>query len=153
MQLGGMVGSMVEDVLYNKISIIERCLIRVKEVYEGNPNNLKDFTKQDSIVLNIQRAVEATIDIAMYIVSAKKLGIPQNSRDAFEVLAHNEIINNDMLEKLKNMIGFRNIAVLNYQKLNLDILQKVIENNLEDFNEFIYLINKLKWDIIYKVDK
>lgn len=144
MQLKGMVEFMVEDVLYNKISIIERCLIRVREVYNGDQANLEDFTKQDSIVLNIQRAVEATIDIAMYIVSAKKLGIPQNSRDAFEILYHNEIINKDTLNNLKNMIGFRNIAVHNYQNLNLDILQNVIENNLEDFNEFIYLINKLK---------
>lgn len=144
MQLKGMVEFMVEDILYNKVSIIERCLLRIKEVYEQNPENLKDFTKQDSIVLNIQRAVEATIDIAMYIVSAKKLGIPQNSRDAFEVLAYNNIIDHDMLEKLKNMIGFRNIAVHNYQKLNLDILQKVIENNLEDFNEYISVINNLR---------
>lgn len=134
---------MVKDILYNKIEIIERCLIRVREVYSNDPDNLKNFTKQDSIVLNIQRAVEATIDIAMYIISVKKLGIPKNSRDAFEVLEHNEIINHDMLEKLKNMIGFRNIAVHNYQKLNLDILQKVIENNLDDFNEFIYVVNKL----------
>jgi len=135
---------MVKDVLYNKMEIIERCLMRINEVYEGNPDNLKDYTKQDSIVLNIQRAVEATIDIAMYIVSIRKLGIPKNSRDAFEVLAHNKIIDSDTFEKLKNMIGFRNIAVHNYQKLNLDILQKVIENNLDDFNHFIYLINKLE---------
>ena len=135
---------MVKDILYNKMEIIERFMMRVKEVYNENPDNLKDYTKQDSIVLNIQRAVEATIDIAMYIVSEKKLGIPKNSRDAFEVLEHNGIINNDMLNKLKNMIGFRNIAVHNYQKLNLDILQKIIESNLEDFSEFVYLINKLK---------
>lgn len=135
---------MVEDVLYNKIDIIERCLIRIREVYAQSPENLKDYTKQDSIILNIQRVAEATIDIAMHIVSVKKLGIPKNSRDAFEVLAHNKIIDDNMLEKLKAMIGFRNIAIHNYQKLNLDILQKVIENNLDDFNEFIYCINKLK---------
>lgn len=133
---------MDKDILYNKIGIIERCLIRVDEVYDKNPENLEDYTKQDSIVLNVQRAVEATIDIAMYIVSERKLGIPQNSRDAFEVLFHNEIISDEVLENLKNMIGFRNIAVHNYQELNLDILRKVIENNLENFNEFIYLINK-----------
>lgn len=118
--------------------------MRVEEVYNGEPENLKDYTKQDSIVLNIQRAVEATIDIAMYIVSAKKLGIPKNSRDAFEVLEYNKIISHDMLEKLKSMIGFRNIAVHNYQKLNLNILQRVIENNLDDFNDFAYVINKFK---------
>lgn len=135
--------SMAKDVLYNKMEIIERCLMRVEEVYEENPENLKDCTKQDSIVLNIQRAVEATIDIAMHIIAVKKLGIPKNSRDAFEVLAHNEIIDNELLEKLKNMIGFRNIAVHNYQKLDLDILQKVIENNLDDFSELIYFVNKV----------
>lgn len=135
---------MVNDVLYNKISIIERCLMRIREVYDETPDNLKDYTKQDSIVLNIQRAVEATIDIAMHIVSVKKLGIPQNSRDAFEVLRHHNIINDEMLKKLKAMIGFRNIAVHNYQKINLEILQKVIENHLGDFEEFIYFVNKIK---------
>lgn len=144
MRLKGMVVYMVKDILYNKIEIIERCLIRVKEVYNDNPSNLKDYTKQDSIVLNIQRAVEATIDIAMYIVSVKKLGIPKNSRDAFEVIFLNGIIEEDLLNKLRNMIGFRNIAVHNYQKLSLDILQKIIENNLDDFSEFVYVINKLK---------
>lgn len=134
---------MVNDVLYNKISIIERCLIRIREVYDNNPNNLKDYTKQDSIILNIQRAVEAVIDIAMHLVSEKKLGIPQNSRDAFEILNNYHIIDDEMLKKLKSMIGFRNIAVHNYQKINLEILQKVIENHLQDFEEFIQLLYKL----------
>lgn len=40
-----MVESMVRDILYNKISIIERCLIRVREVYDQNPENSKDFTE------------------------------------------------------------------------------------------------------------
>lgn len=142
MLLKGMGKYMVKDVLYNKISIIERCLIRIREVYDNNPDNLNDYTKQDSIILNIQRAAEATIDIAMYLVSSKKLGIPQSSRDAFEVLNHNGVIDDSMLKKIKNMIGFRNIAVHNYQNLNLDILQKVIEEHLEDFREFIYIINK-----------
>ncbi|KAB3532857.1 DUF86 domain-containing protein [Alkaliphilus serpentinus] len=131
---------MVNDVLLNKISIIENCLERVREVYNNNPDTLKDYTKQDSIVLNIQRAVEATIDIAMFLVAKKRLGIPQNSRDAFEALHKNCIIDDMMLAKIKPMIGFRYIAVHNYQKLNLEILQKVVENHLEDFEGFIQLI-------------
>ena len=134
---------MVKDIIYNKMEIIERCLVRIKEVYEDNPENLKDYTKQDSIVLNIQRAIEATIDIAMHIISIKKLGIPKNSRDAFEVLEHYEIIDKNILDRLKNMIGFRNIAVHNYQKINLEVLERIIENNLDDFYEFIYCINKI----------
>ncbi|WP_434284290.1 type VII toxin-antitoxin system HepT family RNase toxin [Clostridium botulinum] len=133
---------MVNDVLYNKKSIIERCLIRIKDVYDNNPENLNDYTKQDSIILNIQRAVEACIDISMYIVSKEKLGIPQNSRDAFEVMNHNGLISDDLLKKIKGMIGFRNIAVHNYQKLNLSVIQKVIEEHLKDFEEFLYEVNR-----------
>ena len=133
---------MNKDVLYNKMSIVERCVSRINEVYDGNPENLKDYTKQDSIILNIQRAIEAIIDMAMHVVSEKKLGIPQNSRDAFEALAENGIIDEVILKKIKSMIGFRNIAVHNYQKLNLEILEKVIENNVSDFDEFIKAILK-----------
>lgn len=62
---------MDRDILLNKVSVIERCIHRVTDVYDGNPENLNDFTKQDSIILNIQRASEAAIGLAMYIVLEK----------------------------------------------------------------------------------
>lgn len=64
---------MKNDVVLNKAGIIERCIKRILEEYENNPANLKNFTKQDSIVLNIQRACEASIDAAMHIVAQKKI--------------------------------------------------------------------------------
>lgn len=134
---------MDNDVIYNKINIIERCIIRIKEVYDNNPENLMDYTKQDSIILNIQRAVEACIDISMHVVSKKKLGIPQNSRDAFEVMNHNGLLSDKLLKNIKGMIGFRNIAVHNYQKLNLKVIEQVIENHLVDFEMFILEVTKL----------
>lgn len=134
---------MDKDILYNKINIIERCIIRIKEVYDNNPENLMDYTKQDSIILNIQRAVEACIDISMHVVSKRKLGIPQNSRDAFEVMNNNGLLSDKSLKNIKGMIGFRNIAVHNYQKLNLKVIEKVIEYHLEDFDEFISEVSKL----------
>jgi uncharacterized protein YutE (UPF0331/DUF86 family) len=70
-------------IILNKVSIIERCIQRIHEEYEDNPSNLQNDTKQDSIILNLQKACEASIDLAMHIVAEKKLGLPQNSRDAF----------------------------------------------------------------------
>jgi uncharacterized protein YutE (UPF0331/DUF86 family) len=134
---------MGDDVIYNKLEIIERCIKRINEVYGGEFENLKDYTKQDSIILNLQRACEAAIDLAMHIVSEKKMGIPQNSRDAFEVLNVNKIIDDKLAEKLKLMIGFRNIAVHNYQAVNIEIVREIIEKHIEDFREFSYQINKI----------
>ncbi|MGL5415190.1 MAG: type VII toxin-antitoxin system HepT family RNase toxin [Clostridium sp.] len=131
---------MVNDVILNKIVSIERCVKRINEVYDSNPLNLEDYTKQDSIILNIQRACECSIDLAMHIVSEKKLGIPQSSRDAFEVLEANNIIDKILSSKLKPMVGFRNIAVHDYQNVNMKVVQAIIENHLTDFEEYTYAI-------------
>jgi uncharacterized protein YutE (UPF0331/DUF86 family) len=127
---------MKNDIILNKISMIERCLQRVNEEYEDKPANLQNFTKQDSIVLNLQRACEASIDLAMHIVAEEKLGLPQNSRDAFSLIEEKGIIDAPLSAKMKAMIGFRNIAVHDYQEINLVILQKILENHLDDFLQY-----------------
>ncbi|AST57115.1 hypothetical protein Thert_01000 [Thermoanaerobacterium thermosaccharolyticum] len=130
----------MSDVVINKAEIIERCIKRIKEEYEGNPMNLKNYTKQDSILLNIQRACEACIDLAMHVVAEKSFGIPQNSRDAFELLRKNGVIDDALEKKLKSMVGFRNIAVHNYQLIDLKVVQDLIENGLNDLIVFSRII-------------
>ncbi|KAA5807435.1 type VII toxin-antitoxin system HepT family RNase toxin [Thermoanaerobacterium thermosaccharolyticum] len=130
----------MSDVVINKTEIIERCINRIKEEYEGNPMNLKNYTKQDSILLNIQRACEACIDLAMHVVAEKSFGIPQNSRDAFELLRKNGVIDDALEKKLKSMVGFRNIAVHNYQLIDLKVVQDLIENGLNDLIVFSRII-------------
>ncbi|WP_368490702.1 DUF86 domain-containing protein [Clostridium sp. BJN0013] len=134
----------MNDVILNKISVIERCINRINEEYDNNFENLRNYTKQDSIILNIQRACEASIDLAMNVVSEKKLGIPQNSRDAFEFLFHNNIIDEKLAGNLKSMVGFRNIAVHDYQTVNLDIVKEIIENHIYDLKKFANQMLQIK---------
>jgi uncharacterized protein YutE (UPF0331/DUF86 family) len=130
----------MNDVILNKVTTIERCLKRIHEVYAGNPENLSDFTKQDSIILNIQRACEASIDIAMHLVSEKKLGVPKASREAFKLLQEAGIIDEALAKTLINMVGFRNIAVHDYQALKLDILKAILDKHINDFKLFTKFI-------------
>ncbi|PEJ50764.1 MULTISPECIES: DUF86 domain-containing protein [unclassified Bacillus (in: firmicutes)] len=134
---------MNNQVILNKISTIERCISRINEVFDNNSSNLHDYTKQDSIILNIQRACEACIDLAMHLVAIRKLGIPQTSRDAFDLLVANSLLDSELSMKLKAMVGFRNIAVHDYQSVNLDIVEKIIENHLGDFKKFTRHIIKI----------
>jgi len=134
---------MIDDVILNKIEIIKRCIRRIEEEYDGNPKNLENYTKQDSITLNIQRACEAVIDLGMHVIAERDLGIPQTSRDTFEILQDNKIISPEMSERLKAMIGFRNIAIHNYQRLNLKIVQAIIEKDLKDLLYFTDVILKI----------
>lgn len=128
---------MADDVLINKAQIIERCLQRIREVYGANPAGLeKDFNQQDVIILNLQRACEAAIDMASHVVRARRLGVPQASRDFFDLLARQKLISEDVNRRMQAMVGFRNIATHNYQKLNLSILKAILEKNLDDFVNF-----------------
>lgn len=134
----------MNDVILNKITTIERCINRIHEVYEGNPENLKDFTKQDSIILNIQRACEASIDLAMHIVSERKLGVPKASREGFKLLQEAHIIDSSLAKTLMNMVGFRNIAVHDYQALKVDILEAILDKHIDDFKQFTQVVLQLE---------
>ena len=128
---------MADDVILNKAGVIERCIARVREEHDGNDENLmNNFTRQDSIILNLQRACEATIDLAMHIVKTNSLGVPQESRDAFSLLSDADLLGDDSAEKLMKMVGFRNIAVHDYKKMNLDIVGSIVHNDLDIFLDF-----------------
>ena len=130
-------------VVLNKFETIEKCINRINEEYEGNSNNLEDYRKMDMIVLNLQRACEAVLDLAMYVVSSRKLGLPQNKREAFKILEENKIIDANMSKNMQGMVGFRNIAVHDYKEIDEDILKDVIENHLKDLIEFARIILNL----------
>jgi uncharacterized protein YutE (UPF0331/DUF86 family) len=127
---------MPDDVVLNKAAIIERCIARVREEHAGDLRNLTDnLTRQDSIILNLQRACEAAIDLAMHLVREGRLGIPQESRDAFDLLSQAGLIEGGLADRLKRMVGFRNVAVHDYRKLNLQIVQNIVTGHLDDFLE------------------
>ena len=128
---------MVDDVLLNKAAIIERCLVRVRAEHDGDDRVLyENITKQDSIILNLQRACEAAIDLAMHLVAARRLGIPQESREAFDLLVTGAALDKALGERLAGMVGFRNVAVHNYRRLDLAIVSSIIHHRLDDFTAF-----------------
>lgn len=126
---------MTDDILLNKAAIIERCLRRVAEEHEACPQ-LDNFTHLDALLLNLERACQATIDMAMHIVAQRRLGIPQGSADAFSLLWRGGVIEKDLSTRLLGMVGFRNIAIHEYQGLDLDVVRYVLEHGTHDFIEF-----------------
>ena len=131
-------------VVLNKFEAIEKCINRINEEYENNPQNLEDYRRMDMIVLNLQRACEAVLYLAMYVVSNRKLGLPQNKREAFKLLENDKIIDAQMSKNMQGMVGFRNIAVHDYKEIDEKILQDVIENHLNDLLEFARTILNLE---------
>jgi len=124
-----------DDILLNKASIIERCIRRIQEEYTACPN-LDNYTNVDALTLNIERACQATIDMAMHLAAKQHLGVPQCSAEAFELLAKAGLIDATLCKTMRGMTGFRNVAIHEYEELDLDILKHIAETGHRDFITF-----------------
>jgi len=127
----------IDNIVLNKAAIIRRRLDRIRDVYGGDPGRLEEWDVQDILVLNLQRACEAAIDLGMHVVARDRLGTPQRSRDAFALLEGAGRIDAALSRNLQAMVGFRNIAIHDYQQIQREVLEAILEGRLEDFERFI----------------
>jgi len=112
--------------------------MRIREEYTGYEEEFENlYAKQDSVILNLERASQASIDIATHIVKVKGLGLPNTSRELFDMLLEAGIISQGICKQMQGMVGFRNIAVHDYQNLNLEIVVAIVENHLGDFEGYV----------------
>ena len=121
-----------DDILLNKATIIERCIRRIGEEARACPG-YDNFSHVDALTLNIERACQASIDMAMHVVAERHLGVPQSNAEAFALLEKASIIGAELSKSLRGMAGFRNIAVHQYEELDMDVLRWVVETGHRDW--------------------
>ena len=136
-----------KDIIIEKTTNIQRCLKRIKDVTKLEPGSLANYDVQDIFVLNLQRAVQATIDIAVHIVSEEGWGVVKTLKENFTVLEQNNVIDSELADTLKKMVGFRNMAVHDYGRLDVEILKNILQHSLQDIEIFYTLILK-KYDVL-----
>ena len=129
------------EVGVQKITSLQRCVARAREAYAvAGPGVRTNYNLQDAAILNVIRACDTAIDLANMAIRRRRLGVPNASRDSFTTLVRESIIAPELGSRLKNMIGFRNLAVHQYRELDLDILDAVIRTNLDDLLAFAQAI-------------
>jgi uncharacterized protein YutE (UPF0331/DUF86 family) len=134
----------MDDVLIGKATIIERCIKRIHEEYDGHEAELEtNFTRQDALMLNLLRATEASIDGAMHLVRIQRLGVPADSRQAFTLLMSAGTLDRDLGKRLESMVGFRNIAVHDYREIDMAVVRSIIAERLHDLAAFARIMVRL----------
>ena len=76
------------------------------------------------------------MDIGLHIISGLSSPVPDTMGQTFDVLADKHVISNELAVKLKKSVGFRNIAVHNYDSINWDIVHSIVDLHLKDFSEY-----------------
>lgn len=124
-------GSPFLDALAQKASRLERCVQRARDEHQLATHFLTDISRQDAAILNIQRACELALDMGNMVVSKESWGIPRSARDVFATLHERGLIDGQQATALQHMVGFRNLAVHEYESLNMSIVQSIITTDID----------------------
>jgi len=126
-----------------KITALQRCVARAREIYALAGTGFRtDQNLQDAAILNVIRACETAIDLANMAMRHKKIGIPTATREYFSLLEREGVITPELAQSLRAMVGFRNLVVHQYQSVNLDVVESLIERGLDDLLAFAEEIRK-----------
>jgi uncharacterized protein YutE (UPF0331/DUF86 family) len=124
-------------VIDQKLESLRRCLGRIRSKLPFTPEQLEtDFDLQDIVTLNLTRSVQLAVDMAAHIVSGLDLPAPTTMGESFDRLAQGHVIDSELAHQLKNAVGFRNVAIHNYNNVNWQIVHVIVQHHLYDFDAF-----------------
>ncbi len=125
------------DVVLSKINVIKNCMMAIEKatLKEKDPDFLLSIYE-----LNLQRAIQACIDLANVVIAKEGLGLPNSYRQSFEIINRHQIIDDALTTKMTSMVGFRNISVHDYGEIKPEIVHSIIKNHLIDFENFYTII-------------
>ena len=128
---------MDQVILTQKLELLRRCTQRVEEKTPSSVDQLiLDPDVQDILVLNLTRAVQLCVDIGSHVISESNELTPATMDDVFSTLEKLGAISPITCETMKKAVGFRNVAVHNYDVINWEIVFAISRQYLVDFRRY-----------------
>jgi uncharacterized protein YutE (UPF0331/DUF86 family) len=125
-------------VIKTKLESLRKCLDRIES---KKPETLKDLIqdidKQDIIALNLERSVQLCVDITNHILSTLDDAPAMSMAESFERLSEKKIIPEELGKNLKKAVGFRNLSVHAYDKIDWQLVWNILEGDVKDFVRFL----------------
>ena len=132
---------MDREVVEQKLESLRRCLMRIETKCPTEAATLAaDIDLQDIVSLNLSRAVQISVDIGAHLIAGMEVSPPDTMGQTFDLLAQESVLNSELANSLKKAVGFRNIAVHNYESINWEIVHSIVKFHLKDFSEFAKVV-------------
>ena len=103
---------------------------------------LADLDRQESILFNLQMAIQNCIDIAAHIISDEELGVAGSTNEMFYMLQENGYLDAALTENMVASVGFRNLIVHEYGHVDLNKVYQIAHENLDDLERYLKAILK-----------
>jgi uncharacterized protein YutE (UPF0331/DUF86 family) len=126
------------DKVRQKLLILEQNLVKLEKLKMlSQAEFLDDFRNVETTKHLLQVSVEIMIDISDHIVARNRLGTPETSAEAFEILCANGIIKEENVKTYITMTKFRNKVVHLYADIDDVEIYRILNSHLLDFRKFI----------------
>ena len=134
------------SLVLTKAGRVEAHIRRIKEKRSISLKQfLDDLDRQESILFNLQMAIQNCIDIAAHIISDEDLGVAGSINEMFYMLQKNGYLNAVLTEKMVASVGFRNLIVHEYGNVDLEKVYQISHQSIEDLEDYLKaIINKAK---------
>lgn len=103
----------------------------------------KDRDKRNMVLHAMLVSIQAAIDVATYLIAEKGLGKPLTYRETFEIMGQRGIIPGELAEELSDLTGFRNALFHTYWQLDLDLVYRILQNDLKTLRTFLKEVKRL----------
>jgi uncharacterized protein YutE (UPF0331/DUF86 family) len=131
------------DLILAKATTVDKHVNRVKDkVGMGKETFLHDMDLQEIVMFNLQTAIQNCIDIAAHIISEEGFGVPGSTSEMFYKLQENGFLNAELTEKMVNAVGFRNLLVHEYTKIDMEQVYETAQKDITDLTEYLKAIFK-----------
>lgn len=128
---------MDRDITDRKLDALRRCLARLREKRPPTVEALlANPDLQDILALNLERAVQLSVDLAAMRLADLSGPAPETMGAVFEVLRERGVLSAGTADRLRKAVGFRNIAVHDYQRIDWQIVFTIVHRHVEDFEAF-----------------
>ena len=129
------------NVIAATLESLRRCIARVEARCPATAAALaKDIDAQDIVALNLSRAVQLCVDLALHRISVGGDAAPTTMGGAFDTLAANGALDSELAKHMKSAVGFRNLAVHQYEAMDWAIVHAICTRRLDDFRMFARVI-------------
>ncbi len=121
---------------------IERYLSDLQEIDIGSRKDLEEKEAYYAVSMIVFAVMNRVVDIGNEVISgSEKMPMPDTYKEAFEVLAHNQIISRGLATEMIRLMKYRNIIAHEYYQLSVDELF-ALKNDIPKAEKFISEIKK-----------
>ena len=126
-----------QDIVLAKASTVRKTLATIRRLKAADAPRLEAWIVQDVVVLNLQRAAQACLDLANHLITANSWELPRSARHSVEILRDASVIPREQSQVMVGVMGFRNIAVHDYAALDPAIVDAIVAKHLGDLERFV----------------